>query len=126
MWPTSWSPDISSFYCSDINLFLIDYVWCKLCNKWFSFSKTTPVAYSFGSKIGSDKPGGWNIRLFLLLLFNLFKFGQIYNSANIFTIQYIITNQNRLTKITNKLYKMNNIYKNKIFYILNIIVKTGT
>ena len=30
-----WSPDISSFYCSDINLFLIDYVWCKLCNKWW-------------------------------------------------------------------------------------------
>ena len=37
----------------------------------------------------------------LLLLFNLFKVGQIYNSANIFTIQYIITNQNRLTKIIN-------------------------
>ena len=29
-------------------------------------------------------------------MFNLFKVGQIYNSANIFTIQYIITNQNRL------------------------------
>ena len=34
MWPTSWSPDISSFYCSDINLFLTDYAWCKLCKKW--------------------------------------------------------------------------------------------
>ena len=34
MWPTSWSPDISSFYCSDINKFLIDYAWCKLWNKW--------------------------------------------------------------------------------------------
>ena len=34
MWPTSWSPDISSFYCSDINLLLIDYAKCKLCNKW--------------------------------------------------------------------------------------------
>ena len=21
-------------YCSDINLFLIDYAWCELCNKW--------------------------------------------------------------------------------------------
>ena len=33
-WTTSWSPDISSFYSSDINLFLIDYAWCKPCNKW--------------------------------------------------------------------------------------------
>ena len=33
IWPTSWTPDISSFYLPDINLFLIDYVWCKLCNK---------------------------------------------------------------------------------------------
>ena len=32
MWPASSSTDISSFYCSDINLFLIDYTWCKLCN----------------------------------------------------------------------------------------------
>ena len=34
IWQTSWSPDISSFYCCNINLFLIDYVWCKLCNIW--------------------------------------------------------------------------------------------
>ena len=34
MWLASWRTDISSFYCSDINLFLIDYAWCKLSNKW--------------------------------------------------------------------------------------------
>ena len=28
----NWSNDISSFYYSDINLFSIGYVWCKLCN----------------------------------------------------------------------------------------------
>ena len=39
--------------------------------------------------------------LLLLLFLNLFKIGQIYNSVNIFTIQYIITNQNRLTKKIN-------------------------
>ena len=38
------------------------------------------------------------VHVVVVLLFNLFKVGQIYNSANIFTIQYIITNQNRLTK----------------------------
>ena len=36
--------------------------------------------------------------LLMLLLLNLFKVGQICNSVTIFTIQYIITNQNRLTK----------------------------
>ena len=30
----SWSTDVSSFYYSDINLFLIDDAWCKLCNIW--------------------------------------------------------------------------------------------
>ena len=34
MWLTSWSPDISSFFCSDINLYFVDHAWCKLCNKW--------------------------------------------------------------------------------------------
>ena len=34
MWPASLSTDISSFYYSDINLFLIDYTWCKLYNIW--------------------------------------------------------------------------------------------
>ena len=34
MWPTSWGPDKSQFFCSDINLFLIDYARRKLCNKW--------------------------------------------------------------------------------------------
>ena len=34
MWSTSWGPGTSSFHCSDINLFLIDYAWCKLSNKW--------------------------------------------------------------------------------------------
>ena len=31
----SWSTDISTFYYSDINLLLIDYACCKLCNIWF-------------------------------------------------------------------------------------------
>ena len=30
LWPTSWGTNISSFYCSDVNLFLIDYAWWKL------------------------------------------------------------------------------------------------
>ena len=34
MRPASWSHDIYSFYYSDINLFLIDYACCKLCNIW--------------------------------------------------------------------------------------------
>ena len=34
MRPASWSDDKSSFYYSDINLFLIDDTWCKLCNIW--------------------------------------------------------------------------------------------
>ena len=44
MWPASWSTDISSFYYSDINLFLIYYACCKLCNSWLQFSslRTTP------------------------------------------------------------------------------------
>ena len=33
MWPASWIPHPSSFYCSDINLFLTGYAWCKLFNK---------------------------------------------------------------------------------------------
>ena len=40
-------------------------------------------------------------RVVVVVVVNLFKVGQIYNSANIFAIQYIITNQNRLTKIIN-------------------------
>ena len=31
----SWSPDISSFYCPDIDLYLTGYAWCELCNKWW-------------------------------------------------------------------------------------------
>ena len=34
MWPASWRTDISSFYYSDINLFLIGYSCSKLCNTW--------------------------------------------------------------------------------------------
>ena len=30
----SWSTDVSSFYCSNINPFLIDYVRCELRNIW--------------------------------------------------------------------------------------------
>ena len=32
VWPASWRTDISSFYFSDINLFLIDYAYWELCN----------------------------------------------------------------------------------------------
>ena len=35
MWLASWDTVISSFYCSDINLFLIDYAWCELSIIWF-------------------------------------------------------------------------------------------
>ena len=31
IWPASWSTDTSQFYYSDINLFLTDDAWCKLC-----------------------------------------------------------------------------------------------
>ena len=34
MWPASWNTDVSSFYYSDVNLFLINYAWCKLRNIW--------------------------------------------------------------------------------------------
>ena len=34
MLPASLSNDIYSFYYSDINLFLIDYACCNLCNTW--------------------------------------------------------------------------------------------
>ena len=32
--PAFWSTDISKFYYSDINLFLIDDAGCKICNIW--------------------------------------------------------------------------------------------
>ena len=34
MGPASCSTDTSSFYYSEINLFLIDDTWCKLSNIW--------------------------------------------------------------------------------------------
>ena len=33
-WAVLGPADTSSFYCSDINLFLIDYAWCELRNVW--------------------------------------------------------------------------------------------
>ena len=54
------------------------------------------------------------IWLLLLLLLKLFKVGQIYNSANVFTIQYIITKQNRLTKKINSLKSI--IYTRKKYF----------
>ena len=49
--PTSWSPDIFSFYCSDINLFLTYCAWCKLCNKCRFSTSTTPGALRWRKNI---------------------------------------------------------------------------
>ena len=45
MWPASWRTTISSCYYSDINLFLIDYVWFKLCNTWLLLFKNNSRSY---------------------------------------------------------------------------------
>ena len=45
MWLAPWSTDISSFYYSDINLFLIDYVCCKLCNIWLLLLENNSRSY---------------------------------------------------------------------------------
>ena len=50
MQPASWSPDLSSSYCSDINMLLIDYAWCKLCNKWLLLSENNPRSLTLDEK----------------------------------------------------------------------------
>ena len=47
MWPVSWNQDISLFCYFDINLFLIDYAWCKLCNIWLLFFKNNSRSYHY-------------------------------------------------------------------------------
>ena len=43
----SGSTDIPSFYYSDINLFLIDYACCKLCNIWLFQFKINSRSYHY-------------------------------------------------------------------------------
>ena len=47
MRPGSWSTDISSFYYSDINLLLIDYACCKLCNIWLLLFENNSRSYYY-------------------------------------------------------------------------------
>ena len=47
MRPASWSIDIYSFYYSDINLFLIDYACCKLCNIWLLLFENNSRSYHY-------------------------------------------------------------------------------
>ena len=47
MSPASWSHDISSFYYSDINLFLIDYACGKLCNIWLLLFRNNSRSYHY-------------------------------------------------------------------------------
>ena len=45
--PASWGIDISLFYHSDINLFLIDYTCCKLCNIWLLLFENNSRSYRY-------------------------------------------------------------------------------
>ena len=45
MRPASWSTDI--FYYSDINLFLIDYGCCKLCDIWLLLFENNSRSYHY-------------------------------------------------------------------------------
>ena len=47
MWLAFWSSDISSFYCSGINLFLVDYTCCKLCNIWLLLFRNNSRSYHY-------------------------------------------------------------------------------
>ena len=47
MWLAFWSSDISSFYCSGINLFLVDYTCCKLCNIWLLLFRNNCRSYHY-------------------------------------------------------------------------------
>ena len=44
---TSRSTDISSFYYSNINQFLIDYACCKLCNIWLLLIENNSRSYNY-------------------------------------------------------------------------------
>ena len=47
MSPASWIIDIYSFYYSDINLLLIDYACCKLCNIWLLIFESNSRSYHY-------------------------------------------------------------------------------
>ena len=47
LYVTSLSTDVSSFYYSDINLFLIDYACCKLCNIWLLLFENNFSSYHY-------------------------------------------------------------------------------
>ena len=47
IWPASWKADISLFYYSDINLFLIHYTCCRLCNTWLLLFEDSSRSYHF-------------------------------------------------------------------------------
>ena len=47
MWPASWSIYIYSFYYYDINLFLIDYACCRLCNTWLVLFESNSRSYHY-------------------------------------------------------------------------------
>ena len=47
MRPASWSIDIYRFYYSGINLFLINYVCCKLCSIWLLLFENSSRSYHY-------------------------------------------------------------------------------
>ena len=48
LYVTSWSTDISSFFFFfDINLFLIDYAFCELCNIWLLLFENNSRSYHY-------------------------------------------------------------------------------
>ena len=47
MWLASWNTDISSFYYSGNNLFLIDYSCCKLYNVWLLLFENNSRSYHY-------------------------------------------------------------------------------
>ena len=47
VWPASWSHYISSFSYCDINLFLVDYACCKLCNIWLLLFEKKSRSYHY-------------------------------------------------------------------------------
>ena len=55
-WPAYLSTDISSSYCSDFNLFLVDYACCKLCNIWLLLFESNYKSYHYTG------PGAWQWR----------------------------------------------------------------
>ena len=55
MLPASWSTDISSFFYSGINLFLIDYSCCKLCNIWLLLFENDSRSYHYIEALNQRK-----------------------------------------------------------------------